>query len=81
MRGAFPRLIGAGGQGGGWGGVGAGGGRPPGNFCLPRVVPKKHFYVCFCHYFQVSNLILKAKLAYLMQYFSSTSADTGTVAL
>ena len=38
------------------------------------------FQACFRSKWQVSNLILKASLTYLMQYFASILAYTGAVA-
>ena len=45
-------------------------------------MPEKHFKACFRlkYMYQVSNLILKASLAYFMLYFASISAYSGTVA-
>ena len=44
------------------------------------VVPERRFKACFRSKCQVSNLILKASLTYLMQYFASVLANTGAVA-
>ena len=44
------------------------------------MVPEKRFKAGCRSKCQVLNLILKASLIYIIQYFASVSADTGTVA-
>ena len=43
-------------------------------------MPEKRFKAWFRSKCQVSNLILKASLTYIMQYFALILADTGAVA-